>query len=260
MKIQVLSLAATVAGMLGVAAAEACDPPVRVVRKTGVVLVQPCAADVVEVQTLLRLQQPVHIRVVRCSDELAAAKAALAGAIAARDAAVAAETVAIDRVEAAACLLKTMSRCIEINGCVYTKDDIAAAVEVLISRYHSAKGTLAVAGELVEQRTAELTQVEARVVKWQRKEQELLSQVASLRSAREASAASVQKAAAAALASELTGMLEKAPTNVVIGVATSATETTIETTTELQPETAGPAGPDALLHEVDQILQEKSGG
>lgn len=260
MKIQVLSLAATVAGMLGVAAAEACDPPVRVVRKTGLVLVQPCAAEVVELQTLIRLQQPVHTRVVRCCDELVAAKAALAEAITARDAAVAVESVALERVEAAGCLLKTMSRCVEINGCVYTKDDIAAAVEVLISRYHSAKGILGTAGELVVQRTAELTEVEARVARWQRKEQELLSQVASLRSAREASAALVQKAAAATLASEVNGMLDKAPTTVVIGVATSATETTIETTAELQLETAGPAGPDALLHEVDQILQEKSGG
>lgn len=268
MKLQMVSLAVSVAGMLGISAAEACDPPVRVVRRTSVVVVKPCAVvkpcvvvqpcveEVVELQTLIRLQLPVHVRVQKCCDELAAAKAAVAAAIAARDAAAATETGALDRVEAAACLLKTMGSCIEVNGCVYSKEDVAAAVEVLISRYHTASAALAAAGELVALRTAELAQVEARVAKWQRKEQELLEQVASLRATREVSVVSVKQVAAAKLASELHGMLNQAPAKVL----TVGVETTTETTTVTKPDSATATSPDQLLQEVDQILQQKSGG
>ncbi len=256
MKLQMMSLAVALAGLLGISAAEACDPPVKVVRRTSVVVVKPCVEESVELQTLIGLQVPVHVRVQKCCDELEAAKADLAAATVARDAAAATEAVALDRVEAAACLLNTMGSCIEVNGYVYSKEDVAAAVEVLISRCHTASAALAAAGELVAQRTAELAQVEARVAKWQRKEKELLEQVASLRATREASVASVKQAAAAKLASELNGMLSQAPSKVL----TVGVETTTETTTETKPDSATVTSPDKLLQEVDQILQEKSGG
>lgn len=173
MKMQVLTVAAMVAGMLGTSVADACDPPVRVTRRSctivrpACVVARPACEEFIELHTLIRLQQPVHVRVVTCCDELAAANAALVAAISARDAAAAAETAALERVEATASLLRTMGSCIEINGCVYDKEDIAGAVELLISRYHTAKAAVAAAGELVDLRTVQLTHVEAKVAKWQ---------------------------------------------------------------------------------------------
>jgi hypothetical protein len=98
--------------------------------------------------------------------------------------------------------------------------------------------------------------VEARGAKWQRKEQELLEQVASLRATREVSVVSVKQVAAAKLASELHGMLNQAPAKVL----TVGVETTTETTTVTKPDRATATSPDQLLQEVDQILQQKSGG
>ncbi len=267
MKMQVLTVAAMVAGMLGTSVADACDPPVRVLRrsyavvrptcvvvKPTCVVVKPACEEFIELQTLIRLQQPVHVRVVTCCDELAAAKAALAAAVSARDAAAAAETAALERVEATASLLRTMGSCIEINGCVYDKEDVAGAVELLISRYHTAEAAVAAAGELVDLRTVQLTHVEAKVAKWQQKEHELLAQVTSLRIAREVGDVSAKKAAAAKLAGELNGMLSHTPTQRT-DVVESTTVTTIVTT----PDAATATNPDQVLQDVDQLLQERSG-
>jgi hypothetical protein len=245
-------LTALAAAALASSVASACDPPKRSGRTTRVTTVtvtkQSCGHSVLE--QLIVLQQPVRIRVVQCEDELQQAAQALLDATAARDAAKGLADEALARVEAAACLLKTMCRTVEVNCRVYTEDEVADAVEVLIARYRTAACGLESAEQLLGERSAQLTAVKEKVARWQQKEQALLEQVAALRTEHVAAAAAGQRnAAAAALAGELNSMLS---------VNTTAAVRITETIAVSPPQpVAAPATAerDRLLEEVDSILE-----
>ena len=232
--------------------ATACDPPKHSSRGTKVTTVtvtkQSCGHT--GLQQLLVLQQPVRIRVVQCENELQQAEQALLDATAARDAAknVADETLA--RVEAGACLLKTMCRTIEVNCRIYTEDEVAAAVEVLIARYRDAACSLESAEKLVGERSTQLTHVREKVARWQQKEQALLEQVAALRTEHLAAEVASQRAAAATkLAAELDSMLSIKTTASVQITETTAIDAPAPAADSPKPQR------DQLLEEVDSILK-----
>ena len=248
-------LTALAAAALANSVATACDPPKRNSLGTKVTRVtvtrQPCGHTVL--QQLVVLQQPVHIRVVQCENELQQAEQALLDATAARDAAKDIADEALARVEAGACLLKTMCRTIEVNCRVYTEDEVAAAIEVLIARYRTAACSLESAEKLVAECSSQLTLVREKVARWQHKEQALLEQVAALRTEHVAAEVASQRAAAATkLAGELENMLSVKTT-----ASVQITETTAISTPAPVAESPKPQR-DQLLEEVDSILKSNA--
>ena len=248
-------LTALAAAALASSVANACDPPKRSSRGTRITTVtvtKPVCGHTV-LQQLVVLQQPVHIRVVQCENELQQAEQALLHASAARDTAKDLADEALARVEAAACLLKTMCRTIELNCRVYTEDEVAAALEVLIARCRTAACSLDSAEKLVAERSNQLALVREKVARWQQKEQALLEQVAALRTEHVAAEiASQRTAAATALAGELDRMLATKTT-----ASVQITETTAVSVPAPVAEAATPHR-DQLLEEVDSILKSRA--
>ena len=235
--------------------AAACDPPKRSSRSTRVTTVttmqKPCGHTVLN--ELIVLQQPVHIRVVQCENELQQAEHALQAASSARENAATTAEAALARVEAGACLLKTMCHTVELNCRIYTEDEVADAIEILIGRYRSAASALVAADALVAERAAQLALVREKVARWQQKEQTLLQQVSALRTEHLTADVALQRTTAATeLAGELNSMLQgkTATVQVTESVAVSAAVSADEPLA---------AQRDQLLQEVDDILNSGSG-
>lgn len=248
-------LTALAAAALASSVADACDPPKRSncsTRITTVTVTKPACGHTV-LQQLIVLQQPVRIRVVQCENELQQAEQALLAATAARDTAKSHADEALAKVEAGACLLKTMCRTVELNCRVYTEEEVAAAIEVLIARYRTAACSLDSAEKLVAERSNQLALVREKVARWQLKEQTLLEQVAALRTEHVAAeVASQRTAAATALAGELDSMLATKTT-----ASVQITETTAISVPAPVAETAT-THRDQLLEEVDSILKSNA--
>lgn len=247
-------LTALAAAALASSVADACDPPKRSncsTRITTVTVTKPACGHTV-LQQLIVLQQPVRIRVVQCENELQQAEQALLAATAARDTAKSHADEALAKVEAVR-LLKTMCRTVELNCRVYTEEEVAAAIEVLIARYRTAACSLDSAEKLVAERSNQLALVREKVARWQLKEQTLLEQVAALRTEHVAAeVASQRTAAATALAGELDSMLATKTT-----ASVQITETTAISVPAPVAETATTQR-DQLLEEVDSILKSNA--
>ncbi|MEY2725082.1 MAG: hypothetical protein RLZZ458_949 [Planctomycetota bacterium] len=250
MKIARLFVVGSAFALAGQSMAVACDPPQRIVRVSQVQVVRG-SCEVPALEVLVKLQQPVHVRVVQCVDELEQAEAAVAEATCQLSVAREAADTAMRRVESVACVLRTMCRTVEICGTVYCREDVAGALEVLIGRYHSAAAAVTAAEELLGVRQASLQRVAEKVARWQQKERDLLTQVAALRAAHGATKAQTLTESAEKLAADISGMLKSAGKPEVKIEETTTTEETTVITTESAPE---PSQTGRLLEEVDQIL------
>ena len=210
-------------------------------------------------QQLEKLQEPIHVRVSDCNEELELAQCALKSAIAERDAACADMQLAIERISAGGKLLKSMCSTICIGGELYSKEDVAGALKSLICDYLAAKQVHDIRQKTVAERKTSLQAVEVRVAKWQKAERDLLKEISLLKAEHDLSVAQQEQPStsdsvdttevvkAERLLKEISGLLTVQVTSVTTTVAKPAAETV---------PTVAPVSSETLIEEVDQILNQ----
>jgi len=248
-------LVAVIASCVAGSTARACDPP-QMIRVTSVAAVtNPHDCEkVVLLRRLESLKTPVHSRVDICEDELAIANAAVTVTTADRDAAAGRVAKSMERVACAANLLESMCSKVCLDGEVYSKEQVAAALQTLIADHLTDKNILKLSEDALVQRQATAFQVAEKVAKWQRAQQELLQQVALLKAehnVQTAQVASIRTGSAPAsvsspekLLSELNQMLEKSG-------AANFSSTVVSSVPQQNDDTA------KLLKEVDEVITGK---
>jgi hypothetical protein len=204
---------------------------------------------------LVRLRQPVKLRVSACEGDLVAARRDVVAAIRRHEAAQAAADEALLRVEKVTCVLRGMCQTIEVNGAVYTKAQVAEGLRRLIDNYQSNVSEVEAAATQLECSSDTLRQIAARVVKWQTQEQRLYEQINMLKSKHiHAKEDRTQTARATALVAEVAELLAK-PTAPSTAVQPQSSAVDGATPADDQKPVAHPK--DRLLQEVDSILSEK---
>ncbi|MEY4181072.1 MAG: hypothetical protein RLY70_4647, partial [Planctomycetota bacterium] len=158
---------------------------------------------------LTRLCQPVQVRVAACETDLLAARRGVVAALRQHDTAKNSAQEALVRVETVACVLRTMCQTLEVNGVVYSKEQVAAGLRKLIADYRLAADEVESAADQLERRSENLRQVAARVTRWRKQEQALLEQVDSLKNEHNVDSTSDRAATAAKLVAEVSEMLAK---------------------------------------------------
>ncbi|MFM7073086.1 MAG: hypothetical protein ACKO38_14965 [Planctomycetota bacterium] len=207
---------------------------------------------------LVRLRQPIQLRVSACEGDLVTARHDVVAAIRRHEAAKAVADESLLRVEKVTCVLRGMCQTLEVNGAVYTKAQVADGLRRLIDNYRSDVTEVEAAAMQLECSSDTLRQIAARVVKWRTQEQRLYEQINLLKSKHnQAKDDQTQAIRATALVAEVTELLAKpaAP-----NAATQTQSTAIDGATPANAPQPVDQPKDRLLQEVDSILSEKATG
>ncbi len=175
----------TVAGGAAAIRLEAGERPPCPTARTKVAIAVAVDSNGEETRVVLaelnRLRHPVKVRVETCESELAAAHRDVMLALQRHQAAKANANKAIGQVETVSCVLRTMCQTLEVNGAVFTKDQVADGLRLLCGKYRTASAAVESAAVDLDRCSETLRQVATRVEKWRNQERALLEQVDALR-------------------------------------------------------------------------------